>query len=72
MIECAAYDDIRIQYEDILKVDNLSELFREARLLKIASFLIKIYNRRADMEKNLKMVKVSVLGPIDWWSRGRH
>lgn len=72
IIECVAYDDIRTQYEDNLKVDNLNELFKETRLLKTVDFLVKIYKRWTNIEKNLKMVKDSTLGPISWWSYRRH
>lgn len=55
IFECAAYQDIRGQYENNLKEGCLHLLFEEERLHKIAGFFIKIHNRRADIEKNMKM-----------------
>lgn len=45
-MECSTYEDIRNQFENNLKVDNLSKLFKKARLHKTANFLIKIYDKR--------------------------
>ncbi|KAH9297612.1 hypothetical protein KI387_029294 [Taxus chinensis] len=43
IMECSTYDDIRFQYENDLQVDNLDELFEEAKLQRIASFVLKIH-----------------------------
>lgn len=42
VIECAAYEDMDIQYEDSLKADNMHHLFEEDKINQIASLLIKI------------------------------
>ena len=53
VMECAAHEDICIQYEDILKADNMHHLFEEDKINQIASLLVNIYNRRSDMEKSM-------------------
>ena len=53
VMECATYEDIRIQYEDILKADNMHHLFEEDKINQIASLLVKIYSRRSDMKKRV-------------------
>ncbi|KAH9288550.1 hypothetical protein KI387_032667, partial [Taxus chinensis] len=54
VMECSAYDDIRIQYKNNLKVDRLEELFEGTKLPATAGFIFKIHSRRADIEKSLK------------------
>ncbi|KAH9307116.1 hypothetical protein KI387_043788 [Taxus chinensis] len=54
VMECSAYDDIRIQYKNNLKVDRLEELFEGTKLPATTSFIFKIHSRRADIEKSLK------------------
>lgn len=53
--ECVEYEDIRNQFENKLKVDSLNELFEGTKLHKTTSFLLKIHNKRTNMEKSLKM-----------------
>jgi len=55
IFECAAYEDIRNQYEKNLKVGNIIEIFEEARLHITSGFLIKIHSWRNDVEKILKI-----------------
>jgi hypothetical protein len=43
------------QYENNLKVDNMHQLFDEDKINQIASLLVKIHNRRYDIEKSVKM-----------------
>ena len=56
VMECAAYQDIHIQYEyeDSLKTNNMHHLFEEDKINQIASLLVNIYNRTFDMEKSLE------------------
>jgi hypothetical protein len=53
--ECAAYEDIRSQYENSLKVDNMHQLFDEDKINQIVSLLVKIHSKRSDIEKSVKM-----------------
>ncbi|KAH9318791.1 hypothetical protein KI387_020560 [Taxus chinensis] len=50
-MECSAYDDIRIQYGNNLKVDGLEELFKGTKLQATAGFILKIHSRRDDIER---------------------
>ena len=54
IMECAAYEDIRIQYEDSLRAANMHHLFEEDKINQIASLLVKLCNRRSVMEKSLE------------------
>ena len=53
-MECTTYEDIRIQYEDTLKGDNIHHVFEKDKINQIASLLVKIYNRKLDMEKSIE------------------
>jgi hypothetical protein len=55
VMECAAYEDIRSQYENNLEVDNMHQLFDGDKINQIASLLVKIHSRRYDIEKSVKM-----------------
>ena len=55
VMECAAYEDIRSQSENNLKVDNMHQLFDGDKINQIASLLVKIHSRRYDIEKSVKM-----------------
>jgi ATP-dependent protease HslVU (ClpYQ) ATPase subunit len=54
-MECAAYEDIHNQYENNLKVDNMHQLFDGDKINQIASLLVKIHNRRSNIEKSVEM-----------------
>lgn len=51
VIECAASEDMDIQYEDSLKADNMHHLFEEDKINQIASLLIKIQSKESHMER---------------------
>ena len=53
-MECAAYEDIHIQYEDSLRAANMHHLFEEDKINQIASLLVKLCSRRSVMEKSLE------------------
>jgi hypothetical protein len=55
VMECATYKDIQSHYENSLKVENMHHLFDRDKINQIASLLIKIHNRRYDIEKSVKM-----------------
>jgi hypothetical protein len=55
VMECAAYEDIRSQSENNLKVDNMHQLFDGDKINQIASLLVKIHSRGSDIEKSGKM-----------------
>ena len=55
VMECVAYEDICIQYENSLKVDNMHHIFDEDKVNQIASLLVKIHNRRYDIEKSMEI-----------------
>lgn len=55
VMECAAYEDIHVQYENNLKVENMHHLFNEFKINHIASLLVKTHYRRFNIERNMKM-----------------
>jgi hypothetical protein len=50
VMECATYEDIHNQYENILKVDNMHQLFDGDKINEIATLLVKIHSRKSDIE----------------------
>lgn len=69
VMECEAYEDIRIQYENILKVDNMHYLFEEDKRNQVARLQIKIHGIRSgsDIEKGMKMSQGGYyLDPLGW------
>ena len=54
IMECAAYEDIRIQYEDSLRATNMHHLFEEDKINQIASLLVNLCSKRSVMEKSLE------------------
>jgi hypothetical protein len=53
--ERPAYEDIHNSYEKSLKVNNMHQLFDEDKINQIASILVKIHNKIANIEKSLNM-----------------
>ena len=51
VMECTAYEDIRNKFKANLQVNNMKELFEEARLYKTANLLIQLHNKRNNLEK---------------------
>lgn len=54
LTKCTMYDNIWAQYEIILKADNMHHLFDEDKINQTASFLVKIHNKRLDMENYIQ------------------
>jgi hypothetical protein len=55
VMECATYEDIRSQYENNLKFNNMHQLFDGDKINQITSLLVKIHNKRSDIEKSVKI-----------------
>lgn len=50
--DCTAYEDIRNQYKDTIRVNSIKELFEGPKLHKVAILLTQIHNKRDSLEKS--------------------